>query len=623
MSQLVGRRLGRYEIQEQIGRGGMARVYRATDTILRRTVAVKVLAPQLSMDSEFVERFRREALTVAGLRHPSIMTIYDVGDEQEMLHYIAMEFIHGRSLHAILEERGALGLGYAVTILEPLGHALDYAHSRGLVHRDIKPHNVMIDLEGRVLLTDFGIVQPSDPDVRRLTRTGIFMGTPEYMSPEQAQAQRVDARSDLYSLGVVAYEIITGRVPFSGGTPQLIVAHAQTPPPPPSRVMPHLPAELDTVLMRALAKNPPDRYSSGRELATALHDVAAHYGAPLASSEDLAVLAASAGPGSAPHSYVPVVEPAASTDGSDQPTPAAPAPSQAVQARDEHVAEPDYSGPARDWTQIALPVAFGFMAVLAITMVLMVVQSATSDAQAPTASATIAAPPTRANLQNVLPPSPQPTDTPEPTPLPTTTLPPVQEATPLQPAPTNPPPPPPVIPTSPPPVVPTSPPPPIATPEPTATAEPTSTSVPTDTVEPSPTPILGTPVDAVTPTGQPATPTGGTVSPVPTTATDATTPGPVSGGATAEPTTATPPGLPTATPTEAALPPPEPPTGTPTDETTPVDDQIVPPPETATTTPGETVPGTPEPPTATPEPPTATPELPTATPTVATPVDTP
>lgn len=294
MTSLIGRRLGRYELRAELGRGGMARVYRAVDTLLQRQVAIKVLAAQLSMDPEFVRRFDREATTAANLRHPAIVTIYDVG-EQDGLHFIAMEFVAGRSLHAVLEERTSLGLGYAVSILEPVARALDFAHAQGAIHRDIKPHNMLIDRDGRVLLTDFGIAQTPDSDGERLTRTGIFMGTPEYISPEQAEARRVDGRSDLYALGVVAYEIITGRVPFSGATPQLIVAHAQLPPPAPTSVLAYLPGELDEVLARALAKRPERRYPSGQALVDALRSVAERYGTPLATREQVAALADSAG----------------------------------------------------------------------------------------------------------------------------------------------------------------------------------------------------------------------------------------------------------------------------------------------------------------------------------------
>jgi serine/threonine-protein kinase len=291
MTQIVGRRLGRYEVQQEIGRGGMARVYRALDTLLQRSVAIKVLAPQLGLDPEFARRFEREAITAANLRHPAIVTVYDVG-EQDGLRYIAMEFIRGRTLHAIISERGALGLGSCVSLLEPVARALDYAHSQGAVHRDIKPHNIMVDVDGRVLLTDFGIAQaPEHEPGERLTRTGIFMGTPEYISPEQAEARRVDGRSDLYSLGIVAYEIITGKVPFSGGTPQLIVAHAQLPPPPPTTLAADLPSDVDTVLARALAKAPTSRYPTGAAMIEALRIVARRNAIALPSAKQLAELA--------------------------------------------------------------------------------------------------------------------------------------------------------------------------------------------------------------------------------------------------------------------------------------------------------------------------------------------
>jgi hypothetical protein len=290
LTHLVGQQLGRYLVQEEIGRGGMARVFRAQDTLLQRTVALKVLAPQLAVDPEFARRFEREAVTAANLRHPNIVTIFDVG-EHNSLRYIAMEYVRGRSLHAILEDRGALGLSYAIGIVAPVAAALDYAHNQGAVHRDVKPHNIMIDSDGRVLLTDFGIAQaPESSGGERLTRTGIFMGTPEYISPEQASAQRVDGRSDLYSLGIATYEIITGKVPFSGATPQLIVAHAQNAPPPPSKVDPSQPHELDVVMARILAKRPEQRFASGAAFVEALRIVARKHGVATATPAQLAAL---------------------------------------------------------------------------------------------------------------------------------------------------------------------------------------------------------------------------------------------------------------------------------------------------------------------------------------------
>src|SRR6266508_1750536 len=302
MTHLIGKQLGRYTIQEEIGRGGMARVYRAQDTQLKRTVAIKVLLPQLAVDPEFAQRFEREAITAANLRHPNIVTIYDVG-EQDGVRYIAMEYVRGHTLHAIIEERGALGLGYAITIVGPVAAALDYAHRQGAVHRDIKPQNIMIDVDGRVLLTDFGIAQAPEGGStggERLTRTGIFMGTPEYISPEQASAQRVDGRSDLYSLGIATYEVIAGRVPFSGATPQLIVAHAQTLPPPISTQDPEQPPELDMVMARILAKRPENRFASGVGFVEALRVVARKYVIDVTTQQQLAALAKPRSPAAAP-----------------------------------------------------------------------------------------------------------------------------------------------------------------------------------------------------------------------------------------------------------------------------------------------------------------------------------
>jgi serine/threonine-protein kinase len=269
----------------------MARVYRAFDMQLQRTVALKVMASQLEADPEFARRFQREAVLAANLRHPSIVTVYDVG-EHDGLRYIAMEFIQGKSLHMILRERGALGLGYAVSVLKPLGDALDYAHAQGAVHRDVKPHNVLIDTDGRVMLADFGIAQPPNAEREGLTRTGIFMGTPEYISPEQAEGRRVGGQSDLYSLAIVAYEIVTGRVPFSGNTPQLILAHVQKAPPLPSSLAPHLPEELNRVLARALAKQPNERFKRGAGLVEALMIVARRHNIAHATQAQLASLAA-------------------------------------------------------------------------------------------------------------------------------------------------------------------------------------------------------------------------------------------------------------------------------------------------------------------------------------------
>ena len=269
MFNLVGRRIDRYKIQAEIGRGGMARVYRALDTILGRQVALKVLSPQLANDPEFSARFRREGKIVAALQHAHIVTLFDVG-ESEGIQYLAMDFIDGRSVYAVIRERDALPGETVAIIIRAVASALDYAHSRGAIHRDIKPQNILIDTNGRILLTDFGISLSNDDESGRLTRTGLFMGTPEYMSPEQVSGTVVDYRTDLYSLAITAYEMFSGEIPFRGNTPDLIVAHAQKIAPPLPTQLNGLPDTLIDILAKALAKDPAERYQSGLAFSMAI-----------------------------------------------------------------------------------------------------------------------------------------------------------------------------------------------------------------------------------------------------------------------------------------------------------------------------------------------------------------
>ena len=255
---LSGTRLGKYEIQAEIGRGGMGAVYKGYDPTLGRYVAVKVLAPHLVWEQEFVERFLREARAAARLKHTNVVTIHDVGQEAGW-YYFVMEYLEGPTLTTIIQERGALPPDEVLSILRLLADALDYAHSRGLVHRDVKPGNVIVDPAGQATLTDFGIARAARET--RLTATGAIIGTPEYMSPEQAKGLAVDARSDQYSLAVVAYEVLSGKVPFEAeSTLALLHKIVYDPLPPIREIQPDLPAGVEAVLKKALGKDPGDRY---------------------------------------------------------------------------------------------------------------------------------------------------------------------------------------------------------------------------------------------------------------------------------------------------------------------------------------------------------------------------
>lgn len=257
---LVGGRLGKYEIRSMIGRGGMGTVYLGYDPLLDRQVAIKVLAPHLVWEEGFVERFLREARAAARLKHPNIVTIHDVGQQGDSFYFV-MEYLEGQPLSELIRQQGPFRAEGALSLLRPLAQALDYAHERGLVHRDIKPGNVIVGPRGGVTLTDFGIAKAAQETA--LTTTGAIVGTPEYMSPEQARGEAVDARTDIYSLGIVAYEMLSGRTPFGGTTPHAVL-HQQIyePPPPIRRVRSDLPAGVDAVLERALTKEPNQRYAT-------------------------------------------------------------------------------------------------------------------------------------------------------------------------------------------------------------------------------------------------------------------------------------------------------------------------------------------------------------------------
>jgi len=256
----------RYEIHRRLARGGMAQVYLARDRALDRPVAVKELVPEFATDPSFVERFRREAQAAANLSHPNIVGVYDWG-AQDGTYFIVMEYIDGPSLSKVLRTEGPLHPRRAAEIASEVAAGLGFAHSRGVVHRDVKPGNVLLTRSGESKVTDFGIARAMSSADEDLTQAGSVMGTATYFSPEQAQGLPVDPRSDLYSLGVVLYELVAGRAPFTGDSPLAIAyKHVQDAPAPPSTHISDLPAGLEAIIMKLLSKRPEDRYASAEDL---------------------------------------------------------------------------------------------------------------------------------------------------------------------------------------------------------------------------------------------------------------------------------------------------------------------------------------------------------------------
>src|SRR5512143_2924852 len=265
---MIGKTIGKYRIVEHLGRGGMAEVYKAYQPNLDRYVAVKMMHTFLSDEKEFLARFEREAKVVATLRHPNIVQVYDF-DAESGVYYMVMEYISGETLKARmqnLESNGAwVSLDDAARIILAVGSALKYAHERNMVHRDVKPANVMITLDGQVILTDFGIAKIVSAS--NLTASGATVGTPSYMAPEQGMGQPGDERSDIYSLGVMLYQLMIGRLPYDADTPLAVVLkHINDPLPLPRSVKPDLPEPLERVILKSLAKNPADRYQKVGEL---------------------------------------------------------------------------------------------------------------------------------------------------------------------------------------------------------------------------------------------------------------------------------------------------------------------------------------------------------------------
>ncbi len=262
---MIGTLLGnRYEILEQLGGGGMAIIYKARDSMLNRLVTVKILRPEFTCDEDFVQRFRREAQAVASLSHQNIVSIFDVGQEKEV-YYLVMEYIEGDNLKNLVRGKGALPQGQAVEIARQVGEALQHAHGNNIVHRDVKPQNILITTDGRAKLTDFGIAR--EASTATLTQTDTIVGSVHYLSPEQARGETAGPRSDIYSLGVVLYEMVTGVLPFQGDTPiGVALKHIQESPPSPSSINPGVSPGLEKIINRAMAKFPVDRYSMAKDL---------------------------------------------------------------------------------------------------------------------------------------------------------------------------------------------------------------------------------------------------------------------------------------------------------------------------------------------------------------------
>ncbi|HVB27531.1 MAG TPA: Stk1 family PASTA domain-containing Ser/Thr kinase, partial [Mycobacteriales bacterium] len=261
---------GRYELGEMLGHGGMAEVHRGRDIRLGRAVAIKLLRPELARDPSFQGRFRREAQSAAALNHPAVVAVYDTGEDgedQTLVPYIVMEYVEGRTLREVLHEEGRLLPQRALEVTAEICRALDYSHRNGIVHRDVKPGNVMLTPAGNVKVMDFGIARALTASSVTMTQTAAVIGTAQYLSPEQARGEAVDARSDVYSTGCLLYELLTGRPPFVADSPVAVAyQHVREDPVPPSRLDPDIPATVDAIVLKAMAKNPANRYQTAEEM---------------------------------------------------------------------------------------------------------------------------------------------------------------------------------------------------------------------------------------------------------------------------------------------------------------------------------------------------------------------
>ena len=265
----VGTEIAGHRLEAIIGRGGMGVVYRARDLHLDRVVALKVIAPEFAKDPEFRQRFKRESQQAASIRHPNVISIYSAGEEANLL-FITMDYVEGTDLKTFIGVRGRLDARLAASVVSQVAAGLEAAHARGLVHRDVKPANVLIDGEGQAYLTDFGLTKRAGPG-SALTSTGLIVGTTDYLAPEQIQGDKLDARVDVYALGCVLYEALTGFVPYPReNTAATLWAHINDPPPPVLERAPDVPMEFDLVVRRAMAKDPDQRFISAEAMGRAI-----------------------------------------------------------------------------------------------------------------------------------------------------------------------------------------------------------------------------------------------------------------------------------------------------------------------------------------------------------------
>lgn len=275
MEDLTGKQLGSYRIVAQIGEGGMASVFKSYQPKMDRYIALKILPRHLSKNSVFVERFSQEARVIAKLEHPHILPVFDFGEEDGYT-YLAMRFVEGGSLGNLLKKNRKLELPQITRFIAQVGGALDYAHKQGVIHRDFKPGNVLLDKFENCLLTDFGIAKLMEATTN-LTATGGILGTPAYISPEQGMGEKIDHRSDIYSLGVVLYQMVTGDLPYKADTPMAVIfQHIHAPLPLPQEKVPHLPDPIERIILKSLSKNANDRFGSAAEMVNALEHAVLH-----------------------------------------------------------------------------------------------------------------------------------------------------------------------------------------------------------------------------------------------------------------------------------------------------------------------------------------------------------